>query len=301
MKKVRAATLVAIIFITNLSCFSQTWEIGVGAGVSYYVGDLNPTGHFKFPHPSGTIFVKRIIDSRWSVRAGFTYLGVSADDLQGDFGYQQVRSLNFRSNIFELHVAAELNFFPFGINQYSHTEKIRKWTPYLMAGIGGYYYEPQGNVNGSWVDLQPLGTEGQGTTSYYQDRRAYSKFMPCLPFGMGVKFNIKNKVTIAAEYGMRITFNDYLDDVSQDYAINSEIVAEHGGLAGDASNMSKGDYSATSNDLYQRGIKTDLDWYGYLGVSLIFYIKDPSVCSGVSTGRGKSKMNSKTKSKGKKK
>jgi len=278
MKKVRAALVVAIIFLsTNPSCFSQKWEIGFGAGVSYYVGDLNPTGHFKFPHPSGTIFVKRIITNRWSVRAGFTYLGVYADDAQGEWGYQNVRNLNFRSNIFELHIAAELNFFPFGINQYSHTEKVRKWTPYLMAGIGAYYYDPYTANGGTETYLQPLGTEGQGTASY-NDRKAYSKIMPCMPFGMGVKFNIKNKITIAAEYSMRLTFNDYLDDVSQDYAINDEIVTEYGTFAGVLSNQSRGDYAGISNDHYQRGIKTDLDWYGYLGVSLIFFIRDPSEC-----------------------
>jgi hypothetical protein len=279
MKKVRAALVVAIIFlITNPGCYSQKrWEIGVGAGVSYYVGDLNPTGHFKFPHPAGTIFVKRLINNRWSIRAGFTYLGVYANDAQGEWGYQTVRNLNFRSNIFELHVAVELNFFPFGINQYSHTERIRTWTPYLMAGLGAYYYDPYTTSNGNETYLQPLGTEGQGTATY-PDRKLYSHVMPCMPFGMGVKFNIKNMFTIAAEYSMRLTFNDYLDDVSQDYAINSEIVTEHGVNAGLLSDQSKGDYSATSNDHYQRGIKTDLDWYGYLGVSLIFFIKDKDGC-----------------------
>ena len=286
MKKVRAAVLVATIFITNLSSFSQTWEIGIGGGVSYYVGDLNPIGHFKFPHPAGTIFVKRILTNRWSLRGGFTYLGVSATDQQGDFAHQQVRNLSFYSDIFEVHIAAELNFFPFGMNQHSHLEKIRKWTPYLFAGIGGYYYDPKTTINGQTVQLMPLGTEGQGTNSY-PDRKPYSQFMPCLPFGMGLKFNIKNRMTFAIEYGMRLTFNDYIDDVSSDYAINSEIVATHGAVAGVASNMSKGDYAASSNDHYQRGIKTDLDWYGYLGVSLIFYIKDPSSCQmgGFHTGR----------------
>jgi hypothetical protein len=294
MKKVRAVVLFAILFSINLSCFSQKWEIGVGAGISYYVGDLNPTGHFKFPHPSGTVFVKRILSNRWSVRGGFTYLGVYADDLQGDFAYQQVRSLNFQSHIFELHVAAELNFFPFGMNQhnftqrYSYNEKIRKWTPYLFAGLGAYYYNPVTTIDGNLIEVQPLGTEGQETDTYGNDRPLYSKVMPCLPFGMGVKFNVKDKLTISLEYGMRLTFNDYLDDVSTDYAINSEIVAAHGETAGIASNQSKGDYAATSNDHYQRGIKTDLDWYGYLGVSLIFYIKEKANCNwGGQTGKNR--------------
>lgn len=287
MKKVRAVAVIAIIFFTNLSCFSQRWEIGVGAGISYYVGDLNPTGHFKFPHPSGTIFVKRILTNHWSIRGGFTYLGVYADDQQGDFNHQFVRNLNFQSNIFEVHAAVELNFFPFGMNKKYYNEKLRTWTPYMMAGIGGYYYDPVTTANGTTTQLAPLGTEGQGTATYGQDRPAYSQFMPCVPFGLGVKFNIKNKFTIAAEYGMRLTFNDYIDDVSTDYAINGEIVAQNGALAGALSNRSLGDYIATSNDHYQRGIKSDLDWYGYLGVHLIFYIKDKKTCPDGGIGTGK--------------
>lgn len=291
----KAVAVFTIIFVINLSCFSQKWEIGVGGGISYYIGDLNPTGHFKFPHPAGTIFVKRILSNRWSVRAGLTYLGVSANDDQGEWGYQQVRNLNFQSNIFEIHVAAELNFFPFGINQSSHIEKVRIWTPFLFAGIGGYYFDPMAMSTGNLIQLQPLGTEGQGTPSY-DDRLLYSRFMPCVPFGLGIKFNINNKVTIAAEYGMRITFTDYLDDVSTDYAINSEIITIHGAIAGDLSDQSKGPPDAILNDHYQRGIKTDLDWYGYLGVSLIFYIKDPHICPGVGPGGKKSsKLNSKGK------
>src|SRR5688572_3999115 len=118
MKKVRvvAATLI-IILLSNLRCFSQKWEIGIGGGVSYYVGDLNPTGHFLFPNPSGTIFVKRFITNRWSIRGGISYMGLNADDQRGDWGYMQTRNLNFRSHLMEAHVAMELNFFAFGIKQ----------------------------------------------------------------------------------------------------------------------------------------------------------------------------------------
>lgn len=280
MKKCGAVFLTAIILmLTNPGAFSQKWEIGVGGGVSYYVGDLNPTGHFKFPGPSVTIFGKRILTNRWALRAGIQYFRIEANDEAGDFAYQQVRNLNFSSNVFEVHVAAELNFFPFGINQRSYKEKIKTWTPYFVMGIGAYYYQPETFANGVQItDISGMGTEGQGTTAY-PERKPYSKVMPCVPFGLGVKFNIKDKFTIAAEYSMRVTFNDYLDDVSSDYGINNQILAEHGQLAADISDQSKGDYAANSNDFYQRGIKTDWDWYGYLGVSLIFYIRDPSTCN----------------------
>ena len=51
-----------------------------------------------------------------------------------------------------------------------------KWTPYVYAGIAGFLHNPQaiapakdlqGNAlaeAGKWVDLRPLGTEGQYST-----------------------------------------------------------------------------------------------------------------------------------------
>lgn len=291
MIKVRAIVVAILVFYSNLSSFAQRWEIGFGAGISYYTGDLNPTAHFKFPNPAGTIFVKRILTPHWAIRGNFTYMGIHADDSQGDFSYQLVRNLNFRSHVFELHAAAELNFFPFAMNPHEYQRKIKKWTPYFFAGVGAYYNNPVTLDTGE--ELLPLGTEGQGTT--INDRAPYSLVMPCMPFGLGFKFNIKNKFAINIEYGMRLTFSDYIDDVSTDYSINSVIANENGVNAAVLSNRAGGPYSDLSNDFYQRGIKTDLDWIGYLGVSLVFYIKDPTSCSsGVKGGHGTSKLRNKT-------
>lgn len=274
--------LLKIIFIIVfvVSSFSLTqgqtarkFEFGFNAGVSYYVGDLNPTGHFFFPNPGGGITAKYVLDNRWAFRAGFSYFRINASDDLETFGYQGVRNLSFENQIFELHIAAELNFFPFRL----FDKRTRRWTPYFMAGLGAYYHNPQSRVNGNLVSLQPLGTEGQGTAS--MGTRPYSLFQPVLPFGLGVKFNIGNKFTLGIEYGVRLTPTDYLDDVSNTYGVNGEIVALHGTIAGQLSDQSTGPYSVLSNDLYQRGIKTDLDWYGYLGINLMFRLTKPPGCS----------------------
>ncbi|MEO8734182.1 MAG: hypothetical protein ABI373_07615, partial [Flavobacteriales bacterium] len=33
---------------------------------------------------------------------------------------------------------------------------------YLFAGVGAFHFNPQAQYKGNWVDLRPLGTEGQG-------------------------------------------------------------------------------------------------------------------------------------------
>lgn len=267
--------VVLLLLVTSVPLTAQRWEVGLSAGISYYVGDLNPTLHFRFPYPAGSVFAKRNFDKHWSVRAGFTYAHVGADDDVGIFGYQQVRNLRFESDIFEVHAAVEFNFFPY----IPGNDEYKKWTPYLFLGVSGYYFDPYTYVNGSRIPLQPLGTEGQGTPSQ-NFRPKYSLFQPAIPFGIGFKWNVAKRFSLGLEYGMRILFTDYLDDASNIYGKNGEILIYNGAIASQLSDESRGIWSTYSNDDYQRGIRTDNDWWGYVGITFMYNIKDPTTCPG---------------------
>ena len=67
-----------------------------------------------------------------------------------------------------------------------------------------------------WIDLQPLGTEGQGTTAY-PDRKKYSRTQIAIPMGGGVKISLNDNLNIAFSFSARKTYTDYLDDVSTTY------------------------------------------------------------------------------------
>jgi len=197
---------------------------------------------------------------------------VSADDDVGLFGFQQTRNLRFESDIFEVSGALEFNFFPF----LPGSEEYKKWTPYIFVGLAGFYYNPYVYYNNEHTALHPLGTEGQGTPG----GSSYSLFQPAVPFGLGIKWNIARRFTIGVEYGMRLIFTDYLDDVSNVYGVNGEILMYSGAVAADLSDESRGPWSVFSNDNYQRGIRTDNDWYGYAAITFAYNFKDPVVCSG---------------------
>lgn len=274
--KVRIITLLAALAISYLPLASQTWEIGISGGVSYYVGDLNPTGHFRFPYPAASVFGKWNFHPHWSVRAGFTYMHVGASDDVGLFGYQQTRNLSFQSDIFEIHGGIEFNFFPY----LPGNEDYKRWTPYLFVGLGGYYFNPYVDYHLQHAELHGLGTEGQQTPSGAYSNGGYSLFQPNIPFGLGIKFNVVDRFSIGIEYGMRLLFTDYLDDVSNRYGPNGEILMYSGVVAAELSDQSRGPWSTFSNDGYQRGIRTDNDWFGYAGITLTYNIKDPSTCPG---------------------
>lgn len=94
--------------------------------------------------------------------------------------------------------------------------KKKRWTPYIYGGVGGFYFNPQAKYGDEWVDLQPLGTEGQGLPEY-PDRQKYSRIAICFPVGAGFRVLTYNNWVMGFEMAARFTTTDYLDDVSGYY------------------------------------------------------------------------------------
>lgn len=251
---------------------AQSWEIGLTPGVSYYVGDLNPTGHFIFSNPGGGIFGRKNFNYHWSLRFGLNYHRLTAADSISRYDYQQFRNLDFSSHVFEGNVLLELNFFPY------KPQELRKyrWTPYLFAGLGLFYYEPETRYNGTLANLSDYGTEGQYLAG--NANRPYPPIQPAIPFGMGIKVNISRRLSFGMEYGMRLTFTDYLDDVSTVYPNQQELLLVGGQVATELSNKTPGGDGPI--DGFQRGFSKTKDWYGFLGVSLVIALDDPYTCPG---------------------
>jgi hypothetical protein len=117
-------------------------------------------------------------------------------------------------------------------NQSTYMSRV-KWTPYIYAGVAVYMHNPQaiapakdlqGNAlpdAGQYVDLQPLGTEGQYSTLNSSDAnygiKPYSLTQISIPFGIGARFRLNEVMDLSADIGFRYTFTDYLDDVSANY------------------------------------------------------------------------------------
>jgi hypothetical protein len=73
-----------------------------------------------------------------------------------------------------------------------------------FGGIGLLYMIPKSEINGKKEALQPLETEGVH----------YSRFQPVIPVGLGAKIKVGPFFNVLIEGGYRITFTDYLDDIS---------------------------------------------------------------------------------------
>jgi len=137
------------------------------------------------------------------------------------------RNLSFKSNIIELMLALEVH--PLYFKRFEQGEDLPRFSPYLMGGIGFFSFNPRAKLNGEWVELHPLSTEGQGF-SEYPDRKPYKLRQFNIPVGLGVKYKVNPLCNVSLECVTRILNTDYLDDVSKEY-IDPTVFANH--LSGD--------------------------------------------------------------------
>jgi hypothetical protein len=251
-------------FVGKAQQFTPNTEVGILLGTSYYLGDLNTT-HFKNILPAGGLVIRKNIDRRFSYKAELLYLNLAADDRNDPNDTIAIaRGLHFKSPIYELAGQIEFNFLP-----YEPGNPLYTWTPFVYTGISFFHFNPKAeNKDGLWVDLQELGTEGQGTTSF-PDRSKYALAQFAIPFGGGLKIAVNPSFNIILEYGVRKTFTDYLDDISKTYPGNEVLLPEYGNASNEMS-----DPTGLHDPGDQRGNPNKKDWYSFAGITLSFKLNN---------------------------
>jgi len=265
-RKTIIITILLIFFVfsffnTKAQVVSST-EIGIMGGGSYYLGDIN-SKHFDYMMPSGGIVIRKNIDRRIVVKSELLLGYIRADDARNRNDTMKLnRNLHFRSPIYELSGQVEFNFLP-----YETGNSLYPFTPFIFVGVSLFRFNPKAESNnGEWVALQPLSTEGQGTTSF-QDRKKYALTQFSIPMGGGFKIAVNKTFNIILEYGIRKTFTDYLDDVSTSYIGGNLIDMSPLGIE-----MSDKSLNGPQAKDFQRGDSKDKDWYTFTGITLSFKI-----------------------------
>jgi hypothetical protein len=209
-------------------------EAGIHIGPSFFLGDLGGN------RGKGTPFLKDINFPLTKVMKG-VFLAVYPNEWFGvrvaaEIGklegqdkiidtkgvnelWRKQRNLDFKSNIFETYIAAEV--FPLMMLNKNHDDYKPRLRPYGVIGIGVFHFNPQGSltdINGhqTWYNLKPLHTEGEGFAEYPK-RKDYSLTQVNIPMGLGFKYFISDRVNVSLEVLHRKTFTDYIDDVSTEY------------------------------------------------------------------------------------
>jgi hypothetical protein len=192
----------------------QDGEFGITVGAAHYFGDLNPRTNIGHPGPAIGVFYMKQYSNYLGLRLSAHFAQVGYADRYSKNDFQKKRNLDFNTNIFEVALSGEFNFFKFipGDDKYV-------FTPFITLGFGAFSFNPYTTLDGRKVYLQPLGTEGQniGYTDSYGKRKPYKTYSYCMPFGIGIKYNVSKRLNLSLQVAHRLTFTDYLDDVSTTY------------------------------------------------------------------------------------
>lgn len=244
----------------------KTLEVGPHVGLSYYMGDLNPTLPFAQAQLQYGGVVRFNYNNRWTFRFDYSRATVTADDTK--LNWRPERGLNFTSIINDFSLMAEFNFLEY----YTGNPK-KNVSPYIFGGISVFQYTAFANVDGTLVDLSDQKTEYIDPNEKWY-KKMFGKTSPIgvsIPFGMGVKFSISRHMAGTVEWRMQKTFTDYLDDVATVYpADNQHAFAVVNGVEYDLTDPT-GNYIAGQ----QRGNSAFNDWFGMARVSLTWKFNLP--------------------------
>lgn len=246
MKKARYYVLCrfALGFLMMLSIHqvqAQQYEVGLGLGAATYTGDI-----IRHVDPSqigiqGTLFGRRNFDNAWSLRAGLSVARLNgADSISRLDPLAVMRDAYFAGTLFEGAAVLEFHF----LDYLSYKSRVR-YSPYGFFGLGYTFFS--GNGRSYWLDP----SAGDYTVS-----------TPVIPFGIGIKYQLRDRLFLSMEMGFRATLIDYIDKVEDRREYVPKFVESHP-VYGD-------DEVYINPDYFNFGNKYDKDWYYFLGISLSY-------------------------------
>lgn len=204
MKKLfRNITLAFIVtfaaFISSNETKAQTdykFDIGGGGGMSGYLGDANTSNLFGNPSWNVEALFRYIFNPRLALKTNLTVGGLRGNSADMENLFPQENTFEFSTTFYEVGEMFEFNFFNYGIGE--RYRKLKRISPYVTAGVGFVVWTVDGK-SGFTVDI---------------------------PFGVGVKYKLKERLNIGAELLMKKTLSDKIDgdDLKDPYQIKSSFM-----------------------------------------------------------------------------
>lgn len=176
------------------------WEIGAGAGLAGYLGDLN-TKLTSNLQPMAAVVLRRDFNPYMGIRlnvAAGKLKGASTDvdDCLPGYATQGHASAGeyyeFSRTLVDVGAVYEYNFWPYGTGK--EYRGAKPLTPFIFLGLGATY----------------AGGGGE------------SVFTANLPIGVGVKYKLSARTNLSVDLGMHFSLSDKLDGLVDPLQVKSQ-------------------------------------------------------------------------------
>lgn len=172
------------------------FDIGGGAGMSGYLGDANTSNLFGNPSWNVEAVFRYLFNPRLALKTNLTVGGLRGNSADMENVFPDAQTFKFNTTFYEVGEMFEFNFFNYGMGE--RYRKLKRISPYVTAGIGFLVWTVDGK-SGFTVDI---------------------------PFGVGVKYKLRPRVNLGAEFLMKKTLSDKVDgdNLKDPYQIKSSFM-----------------------------------------------------------------------------
>tara|TARA_R110002049_G_scaffold25788_2_gene90133 strand:+ start:6853 stop:7557 length:705 start_codon:yes stop_codon:yes gene_type:complete len=223
-----------ILFTTFFSASAQKFsELGIFVGKGNYNGELNPTQQFSTS--SGSLAIGGVyrynLNPRYALKGSLIFTEIKGNDEIADLEFGRMRKASFESNLLELSGQIEFNFM-----EYELGERTRAFSPFIFVGLSTFRYNP---------------TTVQDEEEIRASSEEDNSWGIAVPFGIGFKVSLLNRLGLSAEWGFRKTGRDDLDGLPNTNLDRLE---------------------------FENGKDYDNDWFSIIGVSLNYRLNKKNSC-----------------------
>ncbi len=233
MKKI--LLVFAAVWITVSGKAQITADIGVWGGTSVYFGDIDETNPLQPLNPNFGAYFRYNFNSRVGLRMMFLTGGISEQ------GVIEGEVTSFNKTVQDFSLQAEINFLRYILG----VEKT-PYSAYVTAGIGVEYFP---------YDMDPVIAVFNPNHNKGSAPPSESVIAPTIPFGIGFKYTLGQRLGIGIEYQMRKMFSDKLDNLDDPLAYITYNADE-----------------TIKDEIKYTDLTHNNDWSGYLGIHLTYKI-----------------------------
>lgn len=264
MKPQSKILLIGLLCVCNfITGRSQVLEAGFLGGLSVYNGDLSSVkweDYFQDLNPAVGVFGRYELNRTLATRLQFTYTRLSASSGRNTTTPYDP-PMKWRTDLAE--VSLKLEVTPFRLYWF----KKAVIQPYATSGLAVYHFNPKFFLDNRFIEVQPLGTEGQGASG---QPGLYNRTQVSVPLGAGVRLNLPGRISIGAEFVGYLVFTDYLDDIGSTKLVYEDLRRLKGE---EIARISNPDPRPGENVQFRRG-NPARDYYYIGGVTIYYQLSD---------------------------